>query len=1003
MVNFSAWSIHKPLPAILAFVMLMAGGFYAFNKLPILDFVDLEVPFITVTVSYSGATPSQMESEITRKVEDAVASITGIEHINSTVSQGSSVTNIEFTLEQDIQVALNDVRDAVSRVRSSLPSSINDPIVQRMTLSSTPVATYAIESASLQEAELSWLVDDSIAKLLRGVNGVGAVNRIGGVDREVRVDLLPDRLLAYATTAGQVSSQLRNTQSEQTGGQIYLANGQQSIRVLATVQSADELRAFPIALGDGRSVRLDEIARVEDRFNNRTSAAFLNGRAAVGFQIQRTREANELEVAQQVEVTLQEFIQTHSTLKLTQVSSIAPRTLQTFTSSMNMLYEGTILAVIVVFLFLRNWRATWISAAALPLSIVPTFFVMYLLDIKLHSISLLALSLVVGLLVDDAIVEVENIVRHLREGKSPKQAALDAAQEIGLAVIGTSLTLVAIFTPVAFMPGFTGRLFKEFAVVCVVSVVFSLIVARLLTPMMAAYQLKAQPEHDPKGRLFDTYIRAVHWTLANRGKTLLGAFSFLVLSIAVYLVLPSSFLGAEDHSELSITVTMPPGSSLQQTRTKVVEIEQILLAQKEVENVLAYVKVDTATLTVRLVPIKERKRKQAEVQAALTPQFANLSGARISAQGDGFGQNLNVVLVSDDPALLNETSARVENEIRTIAKIGGAVSNAALAKPEIAITPDFAKAAQLGITSQTLSDAIRIGTTGDIDTRLPKLSLPARQVPIRVQLDPAALTSIDSLRLLRVPSATGSVPLSSVAKIELSSGPAQITRIDRHRNVTITVPLSGMALSELSQQVFSLPSLKTLPEGVTFQSSGDLERQQQLSSGFQMAMIAGIFCVYAVLALLFNDLLQPFTILMALPLSIGGAVAALAISGYGLAVSSLIGILMLMGIAVKNSILLVDYAVINEQKGIDRNTALIDACVKRARPIVMTSIAMAAGMLPVALDLSGESSFRAPMAMAVLGGLCTSTVLSLLVVPATYTYISDFETWVRRKWHHSQK
>jgi multidrug efflux pump subunit AcrB len=416
-------------------------------------------------------------------------------------------------------------------------------------------------------------------------------------------------------------------------------------------------------------------------------------------------------------------------------------------------------------------------------------------------------------------------------------------------------------------------------------------------------------------------------------------------------------------------------------------------------HVYSNISIGTATVLAKLANFADRKRTQQAMQQALTPLFSQVTAARVTFAAGGFGENFSVVLAGDDPTSLMDTAARLEHELRTIAHIGGASSSAALLKPEIAVKPDFAKMAELGVTSASLSDAIRIGTTGDTSIRLPKLSLPSRQIPIRIQLDADALKSIDTLRLLRIPTRGGSTPLSSIATIELSSGPAQISRYDRYRNVNISIPLNGQAISDVAKHVFTLPALKQLPPGVKQQESGDLEKQRELSLGFVVAMVTGIFCVYGVLALLFNDLLQPITILLALPLSLGGAVAALAIGGYPLAVSSMIGLLMLMGIAVKNSILLVDYTVLGEQQGLQRNDALMDACVKRARPIVMTSIAMAAGMLPTALNLSGNNGFRAPMSMAVLGGLFTSTILSLLVIPAAYTYIADFESWTRR-WRH---
>jgi multidrug efflux pump subunit AcrB len=1001
MINFSAWSIHRPLPSILLFVLLMTAGFYAFRELPITDFANTDDSTVTVSVGYNGATPSQMEVEVTRKVEDAVSSITGIEHVTSSVSQGNSTTTIQFVDGTDIQVALADVRDAVSRVRSALPSDITEPQVSRNTISFNPVATYIVQSDSLGQEELSWLVDDTISKQLRAISGVGSVTRQGGVDRAVRVDLLPDRLLAFNITAGEVSSQLRNTQSEQAGGKSYIGNGEQNIRILSTVSSVAELASLPIALSDGRSIRLDEVARVEDRYADITSVVFYNSKPAVGFQIRRAIDSNEVAIAEQVETIIAQLQKTYPTVKFTQVSSNLPRVLSTFDSSMEKLYEGAILAIIVVWLFLRDWRATWIAAFALPLSIVPTFYVMMLAGITLNTITLLAISLVVGLLVDDAIVEVENIVRHQREGKAPKRAALEAAQEIGLAVIGTSLTLVAIFLPVAFMPGLSGRFFRQFAITCAVAVLFSLVVARLITPMMCAYQFKHnnRPESHFHEKFLHYYLTMVRWTLANRGKTLLAALSIFIASIIAYSFLPGGFLNNDDRGEININVTMASGASLDSTLKAAQQAQALLQTAPEVTAVYTNVSVGSAQLTAKLKPLAQRKRTQQQIQRDLTPRFSDISGARLSVGGFGFGLNMSLVLVGENAELLNATATKVEQEIRTVAGIGGVTSSAALVSPEISITPDFAKAAELGITSATLSEAIRIGTSGDIDVRLPKLSLPTRQIPIRVQLERSALNSLDMVRQMRIPTRNGSVALENVAKIALSSGAAQISRYDRLRNVTITIPLNGQPLTDVLAKVQALPSLQKLPPGIEQQQSGDLERQSQLKSGFVLAMVAGVFCVYGVLALLFNDLLQPITILLALPLAMGGAVLALGLGGYGLIVPSYIGLLLLMGIAVKNSILLVDYAIMGEEQGLTRHDALVEACSKRARPIIMTSIAMGAGMVPTAFDFSGTNSFRAPMGMAVLGGLVTSTILSLLVIPAAYTYVGNFESWVRRMRH----
>jgi len=1015
-INFSAWSIHKPLPAVLGFILLTMLGLYSFQKLPIVNFADIDIPTITVSVSYAGATPSQLETEVTRKIEDAIAGLESVEHITSTITDGHSNTVIEFTIGHSTMVALDDVRDAVTRIRAQLPQDINDPVISRVTFAGLPLVTYAIESNENNVAELSWLVDDAITKQLRAIPGVGNVVRMGGVDREIRIDLKPDRLLAFNVTAGDVSSQLKLMQAEQPGGRSTIAGAEQSIRTLGTVSDVATLKSFPIVLSDGRRVRLDELAEVADRYAEQRQLAFADGKPVVAFQIQRMRGAGETEVADRVQESLDAFQASHAGVHIKEVQANVPMVRKLYHSSMHMLYEGGVLAMVVVFLFLRDWRATYISAMALPLSVIPTFWVMSLFNIALSSLTLLALSLVIGILVDDAIVEIENIVRHLREGKSPKQAALEAAEEIGLAVIGTSLTLAAIFLPVAFMPGVPGLLFKQFAITCVTAVLFSLVVARLITPMVASFQLKGAPHIEQRSIIEEKYLRLVDWTLSHRRTTLAVAFGVFVFSMVLSALLPTGLLTADDRGQAIVNVELPPGARLADTIATTQQVEKILRAQSEVTRIFSAVgnsaaaslaggssnDVRKATIYATLTPTQDRKRSQAEFQSAMQPLLGRIPGARITFSATNFGEGLAIYLSGEDPAALQAAAERVTRDLRTIPGLGAVTSSAALMRPEIAIKPDFDKAAQLGVVTASLADAIRIGTTGDVDFRLAKFNLPARQIPIRVQIEESARDTLDLLRLLRVPARDGTVPLESVASIQLSSGPAEINRYDRYRNVVLNASLNGQMLGVVQKQIDALPSLQSLPEGVRRIQAGDSERYQQLFVGFALAMVTGIFCVYGVLALLFNDLLQPVTILVALPLSIGGAAGALAITGLGLTLPSLIGILMLMGIAVKNSILLVDYAVIAEQQGMNQREALLDACGKRARPIIMTSLAMAAGMAPTAIDFAGGSGFRRPMAIAVLGGLVTSTILSLLVVPAAYTYVADFESWWRRKRHRAQ-
>jgi hydrophobe/amphiphile efflux-1 (HAE1) family protein len=1003
-INFSAWSIHRPLPAILGFTLLSIAGLFAFRSLPISDFADIEFPVVTINVSYPGATPTQMESEVTRKIENAVANISKVEHINSTISEGSSATAIEFDLAKDIYVAVDDVRDALARIRSDLPQEINDPIIARVERAGQSLQTYAVTSSTMTPAELSWFVDDALSRELMTIPGIGGITRVGGVDREMRVDLLPDRLLAFGVTAAEISSQLRRIHADRAGGRSTLAGGEQAIRTISTVNDVAALRSLPIVLNDGRRVRLDELANIEDRYGEQRQLAFLDGVQVVSFQVSRATGADAVAIARDVRTSVAALNAKHNKLSIKEVANSVDAIEDTYTSSMQMLYEGGLLAMAVVFLFLRDWRATWVSAVALPLSVIPTFWVMSLFGYSLNLITLLALTLVVGILVDDAIVEIENIVRHLREGKSPKQAALDAAQEIGLAVIATSLTLVAVFLPVAFMPGIPGRMFKQFALTAVTAVVFSLIVARLLTPMMAAYRLKSFPDHERQGPWTQRYLRLVEWTIEHRRITMISAAMLFVVPMAALLALPSGFMPAEDRDQLQLSIELPPGSSLNDTRRVLDQVQSITKRHTEIVGVYASAgngaQVANASVIVTLKHRSDRKLAQGDLQTLLQDELKEIPAARFSFQtGFGGGDRMQLVLSGDDPSVLDSTVERVEREIRAIPNIGAVKSSAALTRPEIRVVPDLQRAAELGITSDTISEAIRIGTTGDVDFRLAKLDLPTRQIPIRVQLQEAARNNMDFLRLLRVPARRGSVPLEAVATTTLSSGPSQITHYDRARNVTLDVDLNGRALNEVTAMVNQLPSVKNLPTGVERVAGGSSRQMQEMFQGFIIAMVLGVFCVYAVLVLLFNDVLQPLTILIALPMSLGGAVGALILFGYPLAVPSLIGLLMLMGIAVKNSILLVDYAVIAEHRGLSRSEALIDACSKRARPIIMTSIAMAAGMAPVAFNIGGGSGFRSPMGVAVIGGLLTSTILSLLVIPAAYTYIADLENWIRKLRH----
>ena len=1021
-MNVSAWSIRNPIPAVMLFVLLTLAGLMGFRAMKVQNFPDLDLPTVSVTASLPGTAPAQLETEVARKIENAVASLQGVKHIYSKVTDGTAVTTIEFRLEKPTQEAVDDVRDAVGRIRGDLPADLKDPQIARLNLSGAPILTYTVASSRMDDEALSWFVDNDITKALLSVNGVGSVARVGGVTREVQVALDPARLLALGATASDVSRQLRQVQQDAAGGRSDLGRAEQAVRTIATVQSAAQLGQLEIPLSDGRSVRLDQVATVTDTVAERRSAALLNGAPVVGFEITRSRGASEVEVDAAVTRVLATLRTAHPDLRIDQAFNMVDPVVDNYDGSMVLLYEGALLAVLVVWFFLRDWRATFVAAVALPLSVVPAFIGMWWLGFSVNVVTLLSLSLVVGILVDDAIVEIENIMRHLRMGKSPYQAAMEAADEIGLAVIATTFTLIAVFLPTAFMSGIAGKFFKQFGWTAALAVFASLVVARVLTPMMAAYLLKpiaADKRHVPDGRIMRGYLASVAWCLKHRLVTALAAGAFFVGSIMLVPLLPTGFIPPDDFGQTQVSIELPPGSTFDDTFAAAEQARALVSANPHVQRVYTAVgggmagvdpfaggggsEVRKATLTINLTPRADRPgvRKQT-IEGELRQAMQQLPGARVKVGLGGSGEAYVLVLSGDDGAALAEAARAVERDLRTIPGLGNIASSASLVRPELVLRPDPARAADAGVTTAAMADTLRIATTGDYDISLPKLNLAQRQVPIVVKLRSDARADLALLGQLTVPAKAGPVMLSNIATLGLESGPAQIDRYDRQRNINFDIELNGQPLGDVAAAVQKLPSLQQLPAGVRQTTIGDAEVMEELFASFGLAMLTGVLCIYIVLVLLFKGFMQPVTILAALPLSLGGAFVALLATHSAFSMPSLIGLIMLMGIATKNSILLVDYAIIARREGMNRWDALIDACHKRARPIVMTTIAMGAGMMPIALGWGADPSFRQPMAVAVIGGLITSTVLSLLVIPVVFTYVDDLVQGAGRLWRRAR-
>ncbi|MGU7773507.1 efflux RND transporter permease subunit [Burkholderia sp. MR1-5-21] len=1014
-MNVSSWSIRNPVPIVLCFILLTVLGLLGFHRLQVQDFPDMDLPTINISASLEGAAPSQLENEVARKIEDKLTSLSKLDHITTKITNGAVDISVSFQLEKDPQAALSEVRNAVDGARADLPAEMAAPTVSKVDAATSALVTYTARSAVLDEQDLSWFVDNDLSKALLAVKGISKVERIGGIDREVQIDLNPALMSGLGLTAETVSTQLNAMQRDRSGGQGDIGNQRQSARTLIGIGTAQDVAALTIATGDGRRVRLDQIARVSDGAADRTTYAYLNGQPVIGVQITRAKGNSDVTVLHDLRGAVSAFAAAHPQVSLVEASNTVAPVEENYEGSMSMLIEGAVLAILVVWWFLRDGRATLVSAAALPLSIIPAFGFMYLAGYSLNTVTLLALSLVVGILVDDAIVEIENIERHLRMGKSPFQAAMEAADEIGLAVIATTFTLVAVFLPTAFMAGIPGLIFRQFGVTASVAVVMSLLVARLLTPMMAAYLMKAAGHAEHDSPLMTRYLRWVRACLGKRGRTMAAVGVFLLVSFAMIGALKTGFIPLQDKSQTQVRLELAPGSTLESSRATVLQAEALIRRLPEVKDVFATVgRADdgngapggaststdarSSTLIVDLVPRNERSLKQSAVEDAIRTQLRDVPGVQLSVNNGGNGEKLQITLAGSDASSLEAAAAALEKQLRTLRGIGNVTSSAALQRPEVQFRPDPARAAALGVTAEAAADALRIGTYGDYSTSLPKLNLPERQIALRARIDPALRQDLDAIGQLRVAGTHGSVTLASVGTLSIGSGPSQIDRLDRDRNVTLSVELNGRTLGEVNREAQQLPALRHLPSGVRQVQQGEVQRMGELFSSFGLAMAIGIFCVYAVLVLLFHDFLQPATILCALPLSVGGALFSLLVTRMSFSMPALIGLLMLMGIVTKNSILLVEYAVIARRKrGMSRLDALMDACRKRARPIVMTTIAMGAGMLPNALGLGAEPSFRQPMAIVVIGGLLASTLLSLIVIPVGFTYVDDFEQWLRRR------
>jgi multidrug efflux pump subunit AcrB len=1008
-LNISGASIRKPVPAMVLFAVLLVLGILSFQSIPITRAPNVDIPVVSVRITETGAAPAELETQVTRKVEDAIANVAGVKHVTSSITDGISTTTVELRLEVSSDRALNDVKDAVARIRGDLPRAIDEPIVERIDVVGQSIQTYAAASPGMTLEQLSWFIDDVVIRDLQGVRGVGRVDRVGGVTREIQVLLDPDRLAALGITAGQVNAQVHATNVDLAGGRGEIGGREQAIRTLGNAADVESLGASQIVLPGGRQLRLSELGRVVDSYEQPVRFARLDGQTpVVAFAVFRARGASDVDVAARVQARLRALAAAHPEVTTTLIDDSVRSTYGGYLSAMHSLLEGAILATIVVFLFLRDWRATMLAAVALPLSILPAFWAIELMGFSLNFVSLLAITLVTGILVDDAIVEIENIVRHMRMGKSAYNAAIDAADEIGLAVVAITLTIVAVFVPVSFMGGIAGQYFKQFGLTVAAAVLFSLLVARLVTPVMAAYLLKPHG-HKPvrDGWLMRAYVRLLQATLARPYLTLLAGLVLFGVSLWSTTILPTGFIPPQDDSRVVLSLELPPGAMLDDTRRKTDDVAHEFLKIPEVTQVFVVggttptgqgAAVRTALMIVKLTYKATRTLSQKQLEAQLSRVLADIPDLEGWYVNDRGQRELSVTVLGDNQAALSAAVGGLEGAMRHLPGFANVAASAGVDRPEIRVTPRNEEASRFGVSTDAIADAVRIATLGDAAENLAKLRDGTRLIPIRVQMDPALRQDLGGLETLSVPGNGGlAVPLLAVADLDFGAGPSSVERYDRTRRVVIGADLAGnMALGAALEAIYALPQAHDLPAGVRVQNGGDAEIMGEVFSGFATAMGAGLMIVLAVLVLLFGDVFQPITILLSLPLSLGGVILALLITGQPISMPVVIGVLMLIGIVTKNAIMLVDFAIEARVAGAPRRQAITEAGRKRARPIVMTTVAMVAGMVPSALGLGDGGEFRAPMATGVIGGLIVSTLLSLVFVPSFYTVMDDASGLLRR-------
>jgi HAE1 family hydrophobic/amphiphilic exporter-1 len=1016
----SDFAIKRPLITVVAMLVLAGFGLVSMLLLQTDEFPEVSPPIVMATVIYPGASPEQVEREVLEPIEEAIQSIAGVKNINGEARDGYAQVVIEFVFSKDLSEATQDIRDAISLKRQDLPQEIEEPILRKFNPTDRPIVTLSLFSESLSPAQLTQIADPGITRELRSIPGVADVQVSGGVKRELTVNLDPQRLQAAGVSVPQVVGALQTGNLAVPVGRLNGALDERTIRLQGRLETPADFMQTVVAERGERVVRLGDVATVTDGTEEQRTMSLFNGKDAVGIEITKTNGYSTTSIAAQVNAKIEALRPTlPKGANLTFVKNAGERVEHSVDNVVSALVEGAVLTVLVVFLFLNSWRSTVITGLALPVSVLASFIAVWAFGFTLNTMSLLGLSLAIGILIDDAIVVRENIVRHVEMGKDHYTASREGTDEIGLAVAATTFSIIAVFVPIAFLQGESGQWFKPFALTIACAVLVSLFVSFSLDPMLSAYWADPHQEEHQKSWITKKLDRFNHWFngLSNRYRRVIGwaldhRFAMVALAVVTFagaLALPAlgivggSFMPLDDRSEVNLNVETPPGANLDYLRQKVSETLQLTAKYPEVKYTYASVggasgAVDKAGLYFRLVPKGERTRGAEEIGAALREDVKRIGGANISVfTNDFMGDQKQIALElrGNDKAALQATADQYLAAVRgTPGAVDVGLSTKGQ-KPELTVTVDRGLAGALGLSIGQVAQAIRPAFAGLDAGDWVDPTNQTRKVMVR--LSPEARARGTDLAQLPIGVGAGAggalIPLAQVAQITTGLGPAVVNHLNRDNVIKVEANVAGRSLTEVMSDIDAKTRGIALPPGVHISQGGQVNQQNEVFTSVFVALGVAVALMYLILVVQFGSFLDPIAILISLPLSLIGVMGGLAITGQTINIMSLIGVILLCGIVAKNAILLIDFAKwARERQGMPLREALIEAGAIRLRPILMTTFALIAGMIPVALGRGEGAQFRAPLGIAVIGGVITSTVLTLLVIPTFYEILDSVRT-----------